>query len=695
MSTSTVAEERLLSEKAIAVQRLFSDPLYDTELNDKEFIKRMGLQVSEFKHLQADVTGNFRITQNYGALFYAVAARLPYAVYVAYGRSQYSIFNLVQLHKYDWVPCEYRGSFALEFQNTVKDAPDAIKRFYCDNEREAPMMMTVYLLCSLRGTRANDMCFSEVAPFIDGFKLSTARVLFSIKYVKKCDNTYLVDEPIRRQAFAQIYADLWRQPDFKNADYYSSPSYALWSVENHQDQWRTILQDISKDTCLIVPGDGVGVISTMWKGRIVSGDLNKIDLTAGVVLEEDFRMTLERGFRESGKKCVVLSYVAAFLDDSEWKLIADQKCPVMILDFKPVLRRGMGAPRVLGRGIVGYHCLDFVSFGREYRDLSGNVLYTENLLNIPNYEILSINEASTFLFSVAPRKLYVTSDQELQNYCVLMGYNVKIKENEEFVILTNYVEELVPNIALGKNVYFAPVGQLVHEIEHVDLELTSQFKSRCVYCCDDSILNRARLNALPVVEYKKKLYFYYVGNSLFATRYSYQSFSHVAAGTLTFLPGVLPAGGKNIVWDALGRLVLTIGESRFVIATPTTTVSLRTIAEVVPFKLIDRIIVDLLASFLSGLDACELRAADKEEKWKRLGHTHVRTTTPVEDLIYAYLSVVNCAVTESRLISVISNDSKWNSNDIRKALVSGIGEKWRRVDRPTKKKKVDILWERM
>lgn len=169
--------------------------------------------------------------------------------------------------------------------------------------------------------------------------------------------------------------------DFLNPDYYvaSKMDYSFWSYSAHVIQINSILKTLSPSSFLVVPGDGVGLVDSLWPGGLVAGDAA---YSSGRVQKETFITTLVRGARANQHGVLILSYVTNLMTQAEVEVMNMWKGPVVWVDnsdFCPIKNALHIARGVFVRGLA----INPVIIG-ESTSLPRHQLYSENLLRIEN-----------------------------------------------------------------------------------------------------------------------------------------------------------------------------------------------------------------------------------------------------------------------------------------------------------------------
>jgi len=108
--------------------------------------------------------------------------------------------------------------------------------------------------------------------------------------------------------------------------------YSVWSFPLHLKQMKQVLLEIPKDYIIIAPGDGLGLVRSLWKGIVISGDMSTSKLTYEGVERESMVETVHRGLSLKGKKIVVLSYCQQFFTEAQLSWLVGLGLPMVILE---------------------------------------------------------------------------------------------------------------------------------------------------------------------------------------------------------------------------------------------------------------------------------------------------------------------------------------------------------------------------
>jgi hypothetical protein len=155
----------------------------------------------------------------------------------------------------------------------------------------------------------------------------------SFQYKEGCCGE--LDPAIASQLFAMYFSYQWKKPRFKDEEYYDLPSYGLWTVDAHINQMERVLEGVPKQIMVVAPGDGIGVVSRV-RDKVIAGDMAVNCMTHFNVKKESITSTIARGKAYENKKIFILSYVSAFMTDSDWDALKDEM--VVVVDAYHVIR---------------------------------------------------------------------------------------------------------------------------------------------------------------------------------------------------------------------------------------------------------------------------------------------------------------------------------------------------------------------
>jgi len=417
-------------------------PLYAENDNQISEIKKYGFDYSNKKNPQFSVINDRRKAKRYPNPVIQAMAVLSRSVYLQCGLHILSVYQLQEMGL-DWIHSDNVGLFQMVFDKVnnvvgpVKSAPKSVIHI---KEKDIK-----YVSYELTGPRAQDI-LSYDAPPIKEFSTFTWDSTEYRVYIGKGVRKFELPLPIIYQLYVRDYLSTWRPNAFQTEGYYEDNKvYSIWSLDVHQQQWQSVLGLIDKETLLIAPGDGVGVISRMWNGPVIAGDNYIFDYTDKNVRKESIVNTLMRGLRSSCRnKVIVLSYVAVFLSDLEWKIISDWKIPVYILDFNSVIRSDLGNCHLLGRGLVAYgDSVSTISYVAETRAKNARVLYTENLIRVNNVYCTEMSIPIEYLFAMNNTRLFFVPDEITMKIFSSAGMIAKVYEDEYITPLANNIPNLL------------------------------------------------------------------------------------------------------------------------------------------------------------------------------------------------------------------------------------------------------------
>lgn len=265
-------------------------------------------------------------------------------------------------------------------------------------------------------------------------------------------------------------------------------SYSRWTFQEHRDQLQSVLMQFPKDSILVAPGDGVGVVANIWSGEVVSGDKY---FEGGKVKRESFLETLVRGKRRSSTSILILSYVTSLMTEIELQSCQNWSGPVIWIDGhgrSPIPGTEQFSRNCFIRGIrVTQPLVCAEKFeAQEYK------LYTENLLALPVICQFERNVAVDYYKKMRPFSEVKVWSKELTCPCVVQT-------------LSEWERALDKGI---KNVYFAPLGKILGNSTPVRLRLNNELSGRKIYCIPASHAYSNLIRQLPSYVSGQYLYFY-------------------------------------------------------------------------------------------------------------------------------------------------------------------------------------------
>jgi len=279
---------------------------------------------------------------------------------------------------------------------------------------------------------------------------------------------------------------------YLDSSYYlkSMMSYTSWTFSIHRSQVEQVLAMCQPEDLLVVPGDGIGVVASLWKGAIVTGDLIVTPFTNVLVEQESFMKTMQRGKERAGQAPVravlVLSYVMNMMTDEEKRVVREWDGPVVVVDAKdnaPFSDVDHAGPGVYVKGLRG-SCV-----GGEAQTSHAGQLYSENLLSHP--EISYFKESPSVLYFQQMRPM------------------AKANLRGPGTVVVHDLVELVDLMVDGHSVfsyYLACVGKVVEGFSPVAFDLGTDLQPRVVYVVS---------NRHPVVHFLKSCAHYSVMRDLF------------------------------------------------------------------------------------------------------------------------------------------------------------------------------------
>jgi len=637
----------------------FEFPLLHDVRNNHKLLQTYGISTGDGRHPQCDVSGDLHFPKKCSPEFYKFAAALPYAVCVRFNGLVLSIHELVSRFGYDWVYPKFKAVFVLGYASPVSDSPSFLVP---PSSRIENCPIFVYMHVSMPALSPSGLLFDEVPPFQGGMEFSDLGVRYFIKLVATCSGHAFVDRGIAYQVYTRLYADFWRKPDFHSVAYYSSVSYPMWSLKNHQDQWRTVLGSLLPSSVLVAPGDGVGVISSMWPGTSVCGDVSRTSVTSPNVNVETISSTLARSVDHEGV-VFVLSYVTDFLSPGDWKFLSDSRSPVFIMDFKHVLRSGMGPVHIEGPGLVSYRSSSrSASFITESRAVDARVLYSENLLGLGPKRVVALSEPVEWLFSVSPKDQYYTSDPTILQYAGEVGVNMTLFTGQPSTLVLNRVEECVDFLHLSP--YFAPIGRTVDVVPEIDPTKVQHLLSRTLYKAADSPLFRSILRGVPSAVVGKHIYFFVI-QEIFDLRYQFTSSTSNGQGVIRFTSRPVLKTGVELKGS-----ILTIHTVSDVYTLPLP-LELAMLSTVLPYSSLSPAVWESLVPFFSGVDKLRWNGgfptshnwvSFSSEKFRLAEHlfSHVREHGPMtEKLLVSHCKSGGRAFSSSEIHLALSSDRRF------------------------------------
>jgi len=173
--------------------------------------------------------------------------------------------------------------------------------------------------------------------------------------------------------------------------------YSAWSLPTHRIQMREILSHLKGDEMLVVPGDGLGLVDSLWAGKIIAGDLNAF---GGRVHKESFISTLVRARKQTQKGVLVLSYVTGLMSSSEILVMEQWKGPVIWVDSHnicPILGCTLVSYGIAFRGLDAPKKM---LTGEQMQSAPKRQLYSENLLRLESISYILPKNASVLYWEM-------------------------------------------------------------------------------------------------------------------------------------------------------------------------------------------------------------------------------------------------------------------------------------------------------
>jgi len=434
-----------------------------------------------------------------------IMAMMPFSFIVSRYGTDYTVEQMVQngvsSKGYTWFQGS-PGAFNMVYSKVVKDAPRVRDSFLHNID---PVYF--YVLFQVYGPTPRHIKYQVSRIKHEGELFSSLTHNYVLKE-GEADGSFNVELGISNQVYDSYVKRAYVDPTFLDPQYYATSSYSRDTFFNHMDQARALLSNVPEDHALIAPGDGIGIIARLWKGDVIVGDLHTLRVSHEAVVRESITRTLLRGRDYEGPKTLILSYVDCFLTQEDKDIIAEMTCPIIVLDFQHIVYPYHGMV-IMGPGAMGYRGAFSVSFEREKRNVEPPLNYTNNLLTLSeNLELVSLNDSTRYLATLAPGKPYIVSTTEFQTYLGLLGCaNVRLSPIKEFKIkVCNFVSEVVDSF--GQHVYFCPIGREVWVIPHVDLLNFEELETRVLYSCDDVPLHHIMLENVAYYLYGTQIYFY-------------------------------------------------------------------------------------------------------------------------------------------------------------------------------------------
>jgi hypothetical protein len=273
----------------------------------------------------------------------------------------------------------------------------------------------------------------------------------------------------------------------RDVNYYemSLDSYSLWSYPIHAAQISHICEGIPKDSTVVAPGDGIGVVARIWKGSLVAGDRVTTSLTHSSVVEEDLWDTVCRG-AVMNAPVFVMSYISTFFSDRLLAFVETTPFPVLVLENKSTCTlRGFTqyGPGLFARNVPASWPFRNLQVERAQRTVT--VLYSENLVRKQAVAYYSENEYVKYLRGMRP----ALPECPLYDRFDTTSERVIVPYSDNLTILCATVRELIvakEEYPYGQY-YFCPIGQAPQPfVEVKGFMLTHTLQRRRIYYTYDT-----------------------------------------------------------------------------------------------------------------------------------------------------------------------------------------------------------------
>jgi len=286
-----------------------------------------------------------------------------------------------------------------------------------------------------------------------------------LKYVFCSDK---VDERIEVPLHVRVnYLHKVSQPvstaNFLDESLYESQhsSYSSWTYWSHKVQMEKILKQIPVEEILVVPGDGIGIAASLWRGKVVAGDKY---FTNSLVKKETFLETMVRGKMTKETSCLVLSYVTSLMSEIELFSASNWSGPVIWIDSSdrcPLKNMTHVSRNVFSRGInlVG-------SISLEHTKKIEFNSYTENLLGISSIAYVDVkNTAVQYWEQMRPMSVAKEWTRDVESLVVTSTLAEWYRAKDQGV----------------SGPYFAPHGQIVKDAKPYRLTQDNTISYRDIY----------------------------------------------------------------------------------------------------------------------------------------------------------------------------------------------------------------------
>jgi len=301
-----------------------------------------------------------------------------------------------------------------------------------------------------------------------------------------------INPAVRAQLFSKVRYQQQAIIDYKSAPAYEegSQSYAALTFGAHVGYVKEVLSHVPHDWTIVAPADGLGVVAAAWPGDVVSGDLVHTEKTDTRTFKESIESTLARGLLSpSRNKLFLYSYCLCFsrpqfseierISRSHYSIILD--CVDWGLGFRRCSSLIYVGPFVPGIPIPDYR---YMSHRWELKRKGGAVLYTENLLKIPD-PVECFRHDSTVDYLTAMRPGLRICPMEDQRQYISRNYN--LVQSGAFTTLHTSLDCFIRNH--GPLSYCSFLGRPV-DFEQVKSVkgFPSKYSSRTIYRCSSSLM---------------------------------------------------------------------------------------------------------------------------------------------------------------------------------------------------------------
>jgi len=258
-----------------------------------------------------------------------------------------------------------------------------------------------------------------------------------------------------------------KSQDFLQSDFYKTAldAYSVWSFPLHQRQVQEALAILPKDIQVVVPGDGLGVVTASWTGtkQVISGDMVKTELTSSVVKQETFAQTMRRVGKKEDESVLILSYVYSLFTEEEKMMANSWQGSVIFIDSKDSCpMKGMVH---IGPGTYAHlssHRSPVMTVVEKQTAFAG-IMYSENLLRYESIKFKMLSPTVQFWRGMRP---FARHSQETSR------------------LVVHDVQEWITLRRLGVDVNGAYIGVLGVEVDQVysiSITLDVQLEARTVY----------------------------------------------------------------------------------------------------------------------------------------------------------------------------------------------------------------------